>query len=433
MNQKIFVVLNSAAAVILSAWFSPRFAKLPFFLFAALFLAVNISPYFVRKLPSVRLRFCSHGVLCLKTFAVSLPFSIIFQIAALFPLPVSWSKWLMGVLCCIFAESIIFWNGMISVYLSSVQLGIKLRVMGLILGLVPVAHLFMLGKIIKTVSSEVETELSRYKLNEARKHLSVCNTKYPILLVHGVFFRDTRYLNYWGRIPGELEKNGARIFYSNQPSAASVSDCGRALAARIRSAAGSGKVNIIAHSKGGLDSICAANEFGAKEYIASVTTINTPHRGCEFADYLIGRIPPSAFRKIESAYNLALSKLGEKDADFKAAVNDLTASTRRAAKNFEPPEGVFCQSVGSKLNRASGGKFPFNFTYNLVKYFDGPNDGLVSEKSFVWGEKFTLAETRGIRGISHGEMIDLNRENIEGFDVREFYINLVSDLRLRGL
>ena len=29
-------------------------------------------------------------------------------------------------------------------------------------------------------------------------------------------------------------------------------------------------------------------------------------------------------------------------------------------------------------------------------------------------------------------MIDLNRENIEEFDVREFYVNLVNDLRLKG-
>ena len=41
--------------------------------------------------------------------------------------------------------------------------------------------------------------------------------------------------------------------------------------------------------------------------------------------------------------------------------------------------------------------------------------------------------TTGRRGISHGDMIDLNRENIPGFDVREWYVNLVSDLRERGL
>ena len=36
------------------------------------------------------------------------------------------------------------------------------------------------------------------------------------------------------------------------------------------------------------------------------------------------------------------------------------------------------------------------------------------------------------RGISHGDVIDLNRENIKGFDVREFYVQLVSGLREMG-
>ena len=40
---------------------------------------------------------------------------------------------------------------------------------------------------------------------------------------------------------------------------------------------------------------------------------------------------------------------------------------------------------------------------------------------------------QGKRGISHGDMIDLNRENFEGFDVREFYVELVADLKKRGL
>ena len=32
-----------------------------------------------------------------------------------------------------------------------------------------------------------------------------------------------------------------------------------------------------------------------------------------------------------------------------------------------------------------------------------------------------------------GPVIDLNRTNIEGFDVREFYVGLVHDLKQRGL
>lgn len=68
-----------------------------------------------------------------------------------------------------------------------------------------------------------------------------------------------------------------------------------------------------------------------------------------------------------------------------------------------------------------------------MKYFDGPNDGLVGEESFKWGENYQFLTIKGKRGISHGDMIDLNRENIPGFDVREFYVRLVYDLKNRGL
>ncbi|MFR9192530.1 MAG: hypothetical protein ACLVLG_05400 [Anaerovoracaceae bacterium] len=117
-----------------------------------------------------------------------------------------------------------------------------------------------------------------------------------------------------------------------------------------------------------------------------------------------------------------------------AAVRDLTAGVCKDRDSRMPqPGGVWCMSVGSRLNKAAGGKFPLNFTYNLVKYFDGPNDGLVAESSFRWGDDYIFLETDGKRGISHGDMIDLNRENIPGFDVREFYVDLVSLMKKMGL
>ena len=193
------------------------------------------------------------------------------------------------------------------------------------------------------------------------------------------------------------------------------------------------KVNIIAHSKGGLDCRYAISCLGVEELVASLTTINTPHRGCVFADYLLNVMPVALKEKVADAYNVALKKLGDEKPDFIAAVSDLTASACTAFNEKVPDmDGVYYQSVGSKLNRASDGRFPLNFSHQLVKYFDGPNDGLVAESSFPWGENFTFLTTPGKRGISHGDMIDLNRENIREFDVREFYVNLVSGLREKG-
>ena len=133
-------------------------------------------------------------------------------------------------------------------------------------------------------------------------------------------------------------------------------------------------------------------------------------------------------------YNATLKKFGDKSPDFLTAVSSLTNEyCNKLNDNLSIPNGVYCQSVGSVLKRSTCGKFPLNFSYHLVKYFDGKNDGLVSENSFKWGEKYILLTSKLNRGISHGDMIDLNRENIDGFDVREFYVDLVYDLKKRGL
>ncbi|RAZ33893.1 triacylglycerol lipase, partial [Klebsiella oxytoca] len=71
------------------------------------------------------------------------------------------------------------------------------------------------GRMIQIVSDEIVTENRKIILDEQRRPQQICATKYPVLMVHGVFFRDFRYFNYWGRIPRALEANGARIFYGN--------------------------------------------------------------------------------------------------------------------------------------------------------------------------------------------------------------------------
>lgn len=71
------------------------------------------------------------------------------------------------------------------------------------------------------------------------------------------------------------------------------------------------------------------------------------------------------------------------------AVTDLTFERcKHFNENIANQEGVYYQSYGSKLNRASGGRFPLNFSYFLVNKFDGENDGLVGEESFPWANVF---------------------------------------------
>lgn len=390
-----------------------------------------------------RIRACMIGSTILKIFLISTFAFAIYYLWDLFRSPFGFSSFredpamfFAKLALIIIAESILFWIGIIIVYINCNQLGIRWRVLGILFGLIPIVHLIMLGKIIKTADDEVKYESGKIKLDEQRKSLQVCKTKYPILMVHGVFFRDFEQLNYWGRIPQELIDNGATIFYGEHNSASPVAKSGEELARRIKdikAQTGCEKVNVIAHSKGGLDMRYAIAKCGAYEDVASLTTINTPHRGCEFADFLLEKIPEAQQKAVAAAYNAGAAKLGDINPDFIGAVTDLTHSVcmKRNEEVLDRPE-VFYQSVGSIQTNPMSGRFPLNMSYLLVKAFDGRNDGLVGEKSFPWGSGFQMLIPKGSRGISHGDMIDLNRENIAEFDVREFYVNLVSDLKAKG-
>ena len=422
------ILANSYCLLVQLPWWS-------WLCWAFLVIAANILPLSATGgLTAKRLRVCRHGVICLRGFLWSLPLDVLFHILLLI-CGAGWNAVLLSALVCTCAEALTFWNGMLCVYCASVQLGIRHRVVGLLCGLVPVLNLIQLARIIRVVQEEVSFEDAKNRLDAARHDERICATRYPLLLVHGVFFRDFKFPPYWGRIPAALERNGARIFYGEHQSAAAVSDSAEELRARIATICaqtGCEKVNVIAHSKGGLDIRAAA--VLCPERIASITTINTPHRGCTFADYLLEKVPPRVQSRIAAAYNAAAHCLGDHKPDFMSAVRDLTAERCRAFDASHPaPNGIVCRSVGSVLVKPSGGKFPLNFTYRLAGFFEGANDGLVAEPSFRWGEDFTLLTPAGKRGISHGDVIDLNRENIPGFDVREFYVRLVANLKQQGL
>ena len=331
---------------------------------------------------------------------------------------------------------LLFWTGILTVYITSRQLGFKTRLWGILLGMVPVANVIMLFTILRITGMEADTELARCKLNKNRTTEQLCRTKYPLLMVHGVFFRDYKHFNYWGRIPDDLIQNGATVYYGEHHSAASVDDCAKELEQRILRIVkenGYEKLNVIAHSKGGLDMRTAIAKTSVAPYIASLTTINTPHRGCEFADYLLDKIPEAQQKPIAKAYNAAAAKLGDDNPDFMAAVTDLTSTAcKKRNEEVHDNPGVYYQSVGSVLAKPSAGQFPLNMTYHLVHLFDGRNDGLVGENSFAWGSDFRMLSASGKRGISHGDVIDLNRENLDGFDVREFYVQLVAELKRKG-
>lgn len=345
--------------------------------------------------------------------------------------------WLIWSIAWIFMmESIIFWNGMIRIYMSSVQLGIKTRIIALVCGWIPIVNVIYLFKIIHIVDDELQFESKKDDLGDLEELSKECKTKYPIVFVHGIFFRDVKYVNYWGRIPRFLQQRGAQVYYGEQESSQSVIMCAQQLATRIHEIideTGCKKVNVIAHSKGGLDARYAISNFGLDEYVASFSTINTPHQGCIFANYLLDKAPKRFVTRLSKMYNKAFTLLGDSEPDFLAGVSELGDQACREL-NIEMPNSslVYYQSFASYVKKARSGKFPLNVSYPIVKHFDGKNDGLVSVESASFFENNTVVHPKSDRGISHADIIDLNKENIEGFDVREFYGDILRDLKKRG-
>ena len=402
-------------------------------------VGVHLLPMLAQNYPSGKqLWFIIHGNYCLKIFFIATIFSIIYQSAlGLMIAKENLMLFLTSLLICFGVLSITFYIGITIIYCTSYQLGLKLRIWGICLGIIPIANIIILIMIVREIDREILFESEKELLNQKRSDLQICNTKYPILLVHGVFFRDYKYFGYWGRIPGQLKRNGATVYFGMQPSAASIAECARILTKRMKQIVretGCEKVNIIAHSKGGLDCRYAMAFCGATPYVASLTTISTPHRGSLFADYMLTIIPPKNQKRFCFAYNKTLNKLGEPEADLMTAVRELTTDHCSALdKRMKLPSGVLCQSFGTKMNKPLKGHFPMNFTGAIMKQIAQDNDGLVGADSFSWGEHYTLLTSESPIGISHSDITDINRTNLPDFDVREFYVQLVADLKEKGL
>lgn len=269
----------------------------------------------------------------------------------------------------------------------------------------------------------------------------ICKTRYPIVLIHGAGFRDLKYPVYWGRIPSSLEAHGAVIYYGLQDCWASTETNAEAILKRIDeilSESGCEKVNLIAHSKGGLEARMAASSLGGGNKIASITTIATPHHGSQTIDRLM-KAPKSLFNIAAFAVNNWIRVVGDKKPDFLRVCKGFTTKhmVEFNAANPDVP-GIYYQSYACEMSH------PFSdinlSTANLiVKLIEGANDGLVSVESAAWGENFSVLHSNSCRGISHLDAIDLRRSPFtrqEGqyvSDICDVYFEIISGLRARGL
>lgn len=183
-----------------------------------------------------------------------------------------------------------------------------------------------------------------------------CRTRYPLLLIHGLNCRDDWIFPYWGRVADILRTHGATVYLSGQDAWGSIPGNAQALRRRaedILSETGSEKLNLLAHSKGGLEARYLISTLGFAPKAASLTTICTPHQGSKAAAEWLARerICRIAGRGLEGFWRAR----GDRDPDFPAAVSALTPEAM-ARFNRENPDSplVYYQSWGARLDGRLG-------------------------------------------------------------------------------
>lgn len=84
---------------------------------------------------SPRLRALDIGTVLLRTFWwTTLAATIGLAGSAFVMLPGRWLPWTVELLVVTVVESVVFWAGIIAVYLTSVQLGLRIRIIGVVCG-----------------------------------------------------------------------------------------------------------------------------------------------------------------------------------------------------------------------------------------------------------------------------------------------------------
>lgn len=343
--------------------------------------------------------------------------------------------WINFAVCALVFLWTWIYNGTLRILCTCRRLGIVKRIIIFCTIWIPLWNLFLMHYLCRRAEDEYAQECCRFDAKCVRAGNNICSLKYPLIMVHGIGFRDLRYFNYWGRIPKELARNGAAVYYGHQNAWGTIEENALALKKKIEVVCretGAEKVNIIAHSKGGLDSRYLISGMGMADRIASLTTINTPHYGSELIPVL-NRLPDGVYRLVASWFDHSFAKFGDTKPDCYHASKQLSPAFC-AGFNAKYPDApnVYYQSFTSVMKRFYSDSL-LSIPYLLLKLITREaNDGLVRESSAKWTNFRGTFRNKHGRGISHGDMIDLKREDFRGFDVIEEYIKIVSELKNLG-
>ncbi len=255
-------------------------------------------------------------------------------------------------------------------------------------------------------------------------------TKYPIVLVHGMVAKDFPFWRAFRGIRNFLKKQNVTVYVTNQDGVGTVASNAEQLKAEILiilKKENCEKVNIIAHSKGGLDSRYMISCLDMAEYVASLTTLSTPHHGSGLSARIL-KMPRFLAKIIAFFINLYFRILGDRHPDILRLGQELTleAMTQFNKAVCNSPS-VYYQSFSASV--VDKKVFLRYIPYQISRYCEQDDtDGIVSVSSSQWGNY------RGDMNADadHLQMVGIYGTKKKLTDVGRFYLHITQELQIMG-
>lgn len=228
----------------------------------------------------------------------------------------------------------------------------------------------------------------------AQAQTGYTQTRYPIVLVHGLFGFDSALgVDYFYGIPDALRQGGAKVYVAQVSAANSSEVRGEQLLAQVKTIlaiTGAPKVNLVGHSHGGPTTRYVAGV--APQLVASVTSIGGVNKGSRVADILRGAAPAgSVSETLASGAASALVALinltsgGSGLPQMPTAALDSLTTAGLADFNRRFPQAL-PSGCGSGAELVNGVRYySWTGTKPLTNVLDA-SDGLLSVLSLVFGE-----------------------------------------------
>lgn len=190
------------------------------------------------------------------------------------------------------------------------------------------------------------------------------------------------------------------------------------------------KLNVVAHSMGGLDIRYALSHLNAAPRVASFTSICTPHRGTSLAELALNT--PAGIRDKIGEF---LDWMGERvypttKSDAVASVGQLTRQYVTQTFNPEVPDipGIPYYSYSAAVGKGTEQSIKVISRYqnNHIYQQEGLNDGMVPVASARWGEHIKTGN------ISHLEQMNLRVKDDRKPLFEAFWLDVLKMLKEKG-